>query len=320
MTIMTALAVAGVGVGLGLGVAHTRISGTEALFTSMAPTQDNSLTAQTCLEDGQHNPPGAHLKPCPPTPDPPKPKPAPKCENVLDSQSPASAAKSPIGTLPVTLSATYHDESPMNSTDKPPTLSINGDDQPGAWGTSLTVSDDSSDKDGYQTTVSYTVPSNDGDGKLYKFVITFYDTDKSLGCGVATFYVQSPPATAPAVTSCHEDVLDSFSPDSSASDPMTSLTTLSAVYHDETPMNTSSDPPSVTIDGNNQAGAWGSSLTVTADDHPTPHDYWTTVSYTVPNIYGDGQLHTFVITFYDSEHGSYDGCGVATFYVKAPTP
>ena len=312
-----ALVVIAAGICLGAGVTHARISGTQALFTSVASTQTNSVTAMTCLEPGQKQPSGAHLKKCPPTPPPPN-----QCkEDVLGSQSPTSAQNNPIGTVPVTLSAVYTDETPMNATTNPPTLSIDGTDQPDAWTNLLTSSTDLT-KSNYHTTVSYTVPASYGDGDPHVFVITFYDgdADRSDGCGVATFYVQSPPPVnpPPPTATCHEDVLGSQSPTSSQDAPITALpATLTAVYTDEKQLNTTTKPPTLSIDGTTQANAWPSAFQSVDPTTQTGHDYVTPVSYDVPDSYADGSLHTFVITVYD---GDNDGCGVATFYVKASTP
>ena len=308
-----ALVVIAAGVSLGVGVTHARISGTEALYTSVAPTQTNSLTAQTCVDKDHPKPKGSHLKRCP------KPAPAPSStckENVLDSQSPASKLTDPIDSVPVTLSAVYHDESAMDTVTNPPKLSIDGADQSGAWGTSLQPTSDTSKNNDYRTTVSYTVPASFGDGGLHTFVITFFDTDKSIGCGVATFYVQYPPAGPPPPSgSCTEDVLDSQSPDSTAAQPITdSAATLTAVYKDEKPLNTTTLPPTLSIDGVDQPNAFPNAFDPVDTTTQTDHNYVTPVSYDVPAEYVDGALHTFVITVYD---GDNNGCGVATFYVKA---
>ena len=299
--------------GIGLGVIAPDVSSTNALFTSTAALQVNTMTAHTCLEPGEVKPPGSKLKKCPPPPPPSNP-----CkEDVLDSQSPASKLTDPIDTLPATLSAVYDDESAMDTTTNPPSLSIDGADQPTAWGTSLTVTADSSKPNDFHTTVSYTVPNSYADGSPHTFVITFHDTDHSAGCGVAAFYVQSQSAGSPPPSACQEDVLDKNqapTPATSASNPITSLpSTLSVFYEDESPINTAGDPPSLTIDGVAQPGA---ALNVT--DTSSGGDDTATVGYDIPASYADGLAHTFVITVYDTDHST--GCGAGTFYVKVPKP
>ena len=236
---------------------------------------------------------------------------------MLDSQAPASTQGNPIGAAAATLSAVYHDESPMDTATKAPSLTVDGADQPGAWGTSLTVTNDSSKNNDYRTTVSYTVPSSYDDGAMHTFTITFYDTDKSVGCGVATFYVQSPPTAPQPSTTCQEDVLDKNSPptpSSSAANPVTSLpATLTVSYADESPINTSDNPPALAVDGVAKSGAQ-----LNVADTSSGNNYSATVSYQVPDTYADGHPHTFVITVYDTDHSS--GCGVGTFYLNVPKP
>ena len=293
------------------GVGHTFASFSD--FQVVHAQASAGTWGPDCLAKGEKQPTGEPKLPkCPPAPPPGQ-----KCqENVLDSESPASKQTDPIDTVPVTLSATYHDESAMDTVTNPPTLTIDGADQSSAWGTSLTVTDDTSNKNDYRTTVGYTVPSSFGDGDLHTFVITFYDTDKSLGCGEATFYVQYPPAGPPSPSgTCHEDVLDSQSPDSTSSQPITEpAAKLTAVYTDEKPLNTTTLLPTLSIDGVDQANAFPSAFEPVDTATKTGSNYVTAVTYDVPSQYADGNLHTFVVTLYD---GDDNGCGVATFYVKA---
>ncbi len=239
-----------------------------------------------------------------------------KEKKVLDSYSPKTSAKKPITSLPATLSVVYKDETPLNTTDQPPQVSIDGNTVSDAWDHTLTAPP----PDGDRQTLTYTAQNDDpklADETLHTIAITVHDSDGD-GCGTATFYVQtaSGGTTPPAETCKEKKVLDSYSPKTSAKKPITSLpATLSVVYKDETPLNTTDQPPQVSIDGSTVSDAWDHTLTAQPPDGDRQ-----TLTYTAQNDdpkLADETLHTIAITVHDSDG---DGCGTATFYVQTTTP